>query len=241
MPFYPNTIEQAARTTSQTAADRERAAGTFGGGESVANGSNPVGGFAGRMGYTPEALGALWESPWTILPDVFRAFKQPGATSGPGYQALRDIGADPLTLYNIMVGGKKSMAGQKGEVEGDAVGNYANWLASLYGTLGSRGGRGFAGQELLQNIWNPDKGSTLEQLEAAGDASTQLRTVFNLIREATNAGVNPVAARAYQAAAARMGDLAVNQTLSQGAGEGANAVSVAQTLRKLMAGQGYNG
>lgn len=231
----PNYMTTAQDDVWKQAAAAQAAAGT--GPEKISSGTNPQTGFAADMGYTPEAMGALWETPWAVLPDVFKAFQNPNAQAGPGYQALRDFGADPLTLYNIMVGATKDMTSSSG----NAPGNYANWLASLYGSLGERGGRGFSGRELISNIFNPGGGSTLKQVLTAGDAATQLRTVFNLIREATNVGVNPMAARAYQAQVARLGDLAVNQTLKQNAGEGANAVPVYETLRKLMAGQGYRG
>lgn len=185
------------------------------------NGTNPLAGFASR--YNPSQLENIWSNPWAILPDVFSGMDMRGG----GYQGLRDIGADPLTLYNIMAGGQGSLAG------GTATGDYANWLANLYKSLGSVGGRGFSGRELLQGVFNPGEGSALENILTAGDASTQMRTLFNMLRDASNVGLNPLAARGYQAAVARTGDQAINQMMRTDSGSGANNTPIYQLIREI--------
>lgn len=196
----------------------------------VTSGTNPGWGFAAR--YNPSQLQTIWESPWAVLPDVFSKFQNPSAMAGPGYQALRDLGADPLTLYNIMVGSDANFA----KTGTNAPADYANWLKNLYQSYGTVGGRGFSGRELLQNIFHPGANSSLAQILTAGNADTQMRTLFNLIREASNVGMNPVAARAYQAAAARTGDLAVNQYMKENADSAGNTMPVYERYRQLAAG-----
>src|SRR5262245_7555122 len=116
-------------------------------------GTNPMRGFASQ--YTPSTAQMVWDSPWAILPNVFKAFGGGGdnaralrAQTGAGYQSLRDIGADPLTLYNIMAGGDQLLSGQMGG--GSPEADYINWLNALYKSYGSVGGRAFSGRELLR-------------------------------------------------------------------------------------------
>jgi hypothetical protein len=194
-------------------------------------GMNPSTGFSQQ--YNPSQLmGTIWDSPWAVLPDVFKGIN----TAGPGYQALRDFGADPLTLYNIMVGGKSDF--NDSSTPGNAPGNYANWLNNLYTSMGTTGGRGFNAGELISRIFNPagsetGPSSSLYKILTAGDASTQMRTLFNLLRDASNVGMNPLAARGYQAYASRAGDAALNAMLKDNtAGGGANNVPVYQYLRQ---------
>ncbi len=108
--------------------------GTTGAGNfNITDGTNPLNGFASR--YTPAMLqNVIWDSPWAILPDVFNGINM----AGPGYQALRDFGADPLTLYNIMNG-----AGGN-DLTSAGVGGFTNFMNALYGNLGSNGGRAFS-------------------------------------------------------------------------------------------------
>ncbi len=193
-------------------------------------GTNPLTGFASR--YDPSQLEQIWQSPWAILPDVF-----PGMNlQGPGYQGLRDIGADPLTLYNIMAGRSDSLGG------GTATGNYTNWLADLMKSYGTKGGRSFAGNELLHALFNPKGGegagtqSALYNILTAGDAGTQMRTLFNMARDASNVGLNPLAARGYQSALARAGDQAQNAMLNSNANQGANNEPVFQYIREHFPG-----
>jgi hypothetical protein len=182
-------------------------------------------GWAAGQNYNPTALNAIYESPWTILKDVFGSGM---SDVGPGYNSLRDIGADPLTLYNIMVGGDKNFAGSTENPQG----NYANWLANLYNQMGTTGGRGFSMGELSDQIFNPGANSSLKQILTQGDASMQMRTLFNMLREASNVGMNPLAARGYQGALARAGDDAIRQTYHSDADQGANNRAVYETIAR---------
>lgn len=192
-------------------------------------GTNPVTGFASQ--YNPNQLENIWQSPWAILPQVFPGMNMTGA----GYQGLRDIGADPLTLYNIMAGRSKDLAGA-------GVGGYANFLANMFSGLGRVGGRQFSGAELLKQLFNPVGGegaitqSALYNILTAGDAATQMRTLFNMARDASNVGINPLAARGYQAALARAGDRATNMLMRDDSGQGANNVPIYQLIRQIAPG-----
>ena len=177
--------------------------GGVAGGYDTRQGTNPLNGFSSR--YTPALLNnIIWDSPWAVLPDTFSGINM----AGPGYQALRDFGADPLTLYNIMNG-----AGGN-DLTSAGVGGFANFMNALYTSMGTQGGRAFSTRELLNNISGADPNSALGKIMLSGDAGTQVRTLFNLIRESTNAGMNPLAARGYQAAAARQGDQYLNQVIN---------------------------
>jgi hypothetical protein len=197
-------------------------------------GMNPATGFAAR--YNPSQLGNVWDSPWAILPDVFRGMNM----AGPGYQALRDIGADPLTLYNIMVGGGTDFLSGGG----NAAGNYANWLNNLYSSMGQTGGRGFNAGELISRLFNPrnnpsvDGGvSSLYNILTAGDAGTQSRTLFNMLRDSANVGMNPLAARGYTAAATRGLDQVLNAIMNDpSTGGGANNTPVYQLFKQYAPG-----
>lgn len=150
--------------------------------------------------YTPAMMDFVYENPWTILPDVFNGI----STTSPLYQALRDMGGDPLTLYNITAGA----------AEGSRAGgadDFINWLAQTFGQQGTAGGQRFNAQTLLQNLFSQDKfgadaKSSLGQILGAGDMSTQIRTLYNMAKDASNVGMNPLAARGYQAALAQAGD-----------------------------------
>lgn len=187
-------------------------------------GTDPYSGFASQ--YQPGALrNTIYDNPWTILPDVF-----PGMTqSTPGYQNLRDIGADPLTLYNIM-------QGSYGSLQGANEGDYANWLANIYKNMGTVGGRSFDTRELMNSITGARENSALRNALQAGDTSTQVRTLYNLMSEAANAGMNPLAARALQSKLAQSGDAYMNASTKANAGEGANAQSFDQWLTQNMPG-----
>lgn len=213
MPLNTNSFDQSLASSGGTPTG-------VGGGPNNQSGTDPLTGFSSR--YNPANLNSIiWDNPWAILPDVFQGIN----TAGPGYQALRDFGADPLTLFNII-------AGKNSDLTGAGVGGFTNWLANLYGDLGSVGGRAFNSRELLNNIYNPGQGSALENILKSGDVGTQVRTLFNLVREATNAGMNPLAARGYQAMVARRGDEYQNQVLQSGAGEGAGNMGMNQWLRQ---------
>lgn len=199
-------------------------------------GTDPATGFASR--YTPSQLGNVWDSPWAILPDVFRGMNM----AGPGYQSLRDIGADPLTLYNIMVGGGTDFLDQRTTT--NPAGDYTNWLNNLYASMGARGGRGFSAGELLGRLFNPRNNpgvpggqSSLYNILTAGDAGTQMRTLFNMIRDSANVGMNPLAARGYTAAATREGDRVLNAIMNDPlTGGGANNVPVYQLFKQMAPG-----
>lgn len=180
-------------------------------------GTADITGFASR--YTPIGLQQAFENPWFILRDVF-----PGiSVSSPGYQALRDFGADPLVLYNIMRGGS-------GMIEDQGGAEFVNFMADLYRQLGTRGGQGFSARQLLQNIFNAANATTEEGLAQntlaailnAGDQSTQVRTLFNLLRDVSNAAMNPLAASAFQATAAQAGDLYGNAMMRADADQTVN-------------------
>lgn len=201
----------------------------------------PLTGWARGRGYNPTELNAIWDSPWAILPDVFKGINQSG---GPGYQALRDFGADPLTLYNIMVGGGTNFQGASGNPQG----NYANWLQQLYSNLGSQGGAGFNAGNLLRQLFNPDVSSTMNQygqpdrqsslynILTAGDSGTQMRTIYNMARDAANVGMNPLAARGYASALSRAGDTAINQNLSSNSGSGTADIPIYELLKRIAPG-----
>lgn len=180
----------------------------------VAAGTRPLTGFASR--YTPTGATQAFENPWYILRDVFPGMQ----VNSPGYQALRDFGADPLVLYNIMQGASQSIEDQGG-------GDFINFMAELYKNLGSVGGRGFSALELLNNVFGAagqtsEEGvgkTTLAQILGAGDQSTQIRTLFNLLRDVSNASMNPLAASAYQAAVAQAGDVYGNRMMQTDAAD----------------------
>jgi hypothetical protein len=180
-------------------------------------GMAPYTGFASR--YQPGMLAnQIYENPWYILPDVFNGI----STSSPGYQALRDFGGDPVSLFNIMAGSDQMLGTQGTGGEGD----FANFMAQLYQSLGTAGGQGFNSKELLGNIFGQDKfgadsQTTLGQILGVGGMSQQVRTLFNFLRDVANVSMNPLAAAGYTGAAAQAGDRYGNAML--------NAPDAAQT------------
>lgn len=180
-------------------------------------GTSPLTGWAGQQGYTPGMMPTIYENPWYVLPDVF-----PGmANTSPLYNQLRDFGADPLALYNIIMG-SQGLVDQSGNAQG---GDFANFLQSLYSGLGTPGGQGISAGKLIQMLFGEGASgpeTTLGQILSAGDMGTQVRTMFNLLRDVSNAGMNPLAARGYQAAVARSGDQYGNEMLKAGGEDGAS-------------------
>jgi len=177
-------------------------------------------GWAAQQGYTPEMLESIYQNPWFLLQDVFKGIN----TSSPGYQALRDFGADPLSLFTIMQGSDRMTA-----ETGEGAGGFANFLNNLYTNLGTSGGRGLSAPELLGNIFGQtsfgDKAqSDLGMLLGQGDAGTQIRTLFNLLRDVAGATMNPLASAAYQGALAQAGDTYGNEMLRADAGSTLNPV-----------------
>jgi hypothetical protein len=168
-------------------------------------GTSGLQGFAAR--YTPAMLEQAYENPWYILRDVFGGISE----ASPLYQALRDMGGDPLTIFNIARGSQ-----QKIDTGGE---DFVNWLADVYGQQGQVGGTDFSVQQLLGSLFGQDKfgadsQNTLGQILGAGDMSTQIRTLYNMARDVSNVGMNPLAARGYQAALAQAGDR-YGQTIMQ--------------------------
>ena len=206
-----DTMLQGSETNARNrAAQTSSTSGTGTGGSSTTSGTssgmNPYTGFASQ--YAPGALmNTIYDNPWYVLPDVFKGI----STSSPGYQYLRDFGGDPLSLYNIMNGGS-------GQIDG-GEGDYANFLAEMYKNLGTPGGQGFSATELLSNIFNASKESSLGSILGAGDMNMQIRTLFNLLRDASEVSMNPLAARGYQSAIAQQGDRYGNEMLRTGAGD----------------------
>lgn len=178
-------------------------------------------GWAGQQGYTPEMLESIYQNPWFLLQDVFQGIN----TSSPGYQALRDFGADPLSLFQIMEGADKFSVNQ----EGGAASSFANFLQNLYTQLGTSGGQELSAKEMIGNIFGQsefgaDAGSDLGRLLGSGDASTQIRTLFNLLRDVAGSAMNPLAASGYQAALAQAGDRYGNEMLRTSVGDQPNPV-----------------
>ena len=173
-------------------------------------------GWAGQQGYVPEMLESIYQNPWFLLQDVFQGIN----TSSPGYQALRDFGADPLSLYTIMQGANSLTQNQ----DGGAASGFANFLQNLYSQLGTSGGQELSAREMIGNIFGQtefgaDAGSDLGRLLGSGDASTQIRTLFNLLRDVAGSAMNPLAASGYQAALAQAGDRYGNAMLRTSVGD----------------------
>jgi hypothetical protein len=176
------------------------------------SGLAPATGWAAQQNYTPAMLSELYENPWYALGDVFPRFGTQEGVQTPLYQALRDFGADPLALYQLMAGPQV-----QGPMEGGS--DFANWIANLYKQLGTPGGQAPQSRQLLSNLFGADSKSALGLVLGAGDMGTQVRTLFNLARDASNAGMDPLQARGYQAALARAGDLYGNSQMSAGEGQ----------------------
>ncbi|HWV22988.1 MAG TPA: hypothetical protein VNZ58_02270, partial [Thermomicrobiales bacterium] len=129
---------------------------------------------------------------------------------------------DPMALYNIIYG-------SNGMIPQESHGDYANFLNELYSGLGTAGGQGINARQLLANIFGAGSDSTLGQVMSAGDMSQQTRTLYNLIRDATNMGLNPLAASGYQSATARALDDYGSSMLTKNAGD---TVGPAEYLRQ---------
>ncbi len=184
----------------------------------------PMTGFASR--YTPALADQAYENPWYILPDVF-----PGmATSSPMFQALRDLGFDPLTLFNIMAGSQQTID--------QGAGDYINWLQNLYQQQATPGGATLDATSLIQTLFGQDalgadSKNSLGQILGAGDMGTQIRTLFNMAREISNGAMNPLAARGYQSALAQAGDRYGNAQMKADATDDGNAsMSPTEWMRK---------
>lgn len=197
MAPLPGSAEEAALNAASTTPGTPPPSGAPGNNSAMA--MDPYTGFAAQ--YAPGTLqNTIYDNPFFILRDVFSGINE----SSPGYQALRDFGGDPLALFNIMAGANGTIAG------GDqGAGAFVNFLADLYQNLGTPGGGGFNSRDLLRNIFGQntqDPKTTLGNILVAGDMGQQIRTLFNLARDAAGVSMNPLAASAYQAAIARAGD-----------------------------------
>lgn len=218
----PGTYQGTTAANPGLASDAQRTGNQYTpyGPNNIAGGTNPLTGFASR--YSPAMGQQAYQNPWYILQDVFNGINP----SSPGYQALRDFGADPLTLYNVMHGSVAS-AGQQGAESGPQ--DFINFMADLYSNLGTPGGRGFSSQELLNRVFGTDKfgadsKTQLGQILGAGDMSTQISTLFNILRDISNVGMNPLAARGYQASIAQAGDRYGNAMMKAPADQTVNPV-----------------
>jgi hypothetical protein len=181
---------------------------------SAANPAQPAS-FASQ--YTPAMQQQVYENPWYILPDVFQGI----APTSPLYQSLRDMGADPLALYNVM-------QGSQGKTGNDA--SYIDWLADFFKKQTTAAPNQASPQNLLSMIFGQEKfgaesPNTLGQILGAGDMSTQVRTLYNLAKDSTNLSMNPKTARAYQAALAQSGDTYGTEMLGSQGGTGVQNIS----------------
>jgi hypothetical protein len=189
-------------------------------------GMAPMTGFASR--YTPAMADQVYENPWYLLSDIFPGMK----TSSPGYQALRDLPFDPLTLYNLMVGSEQSTD--------QGAGDYINWLKNMYEQQGSVGGATLNSTKLLKTLFGQeglgaDSENSLGQILGAGDMGTQIRTLFNMAREVSNGTMNPLAARGYQSAIAQAGDRYGNAQMKTDLAEnGGASLSPSQWIAQQM-------
>jgi len=193
------------------------------------SGTNVMSGFAGQ--YTPSGAENIWQQPWMILDKLY-----PGMNSvGAGYNALRNLNADPMSLYEMIAGRTGALAGEGSG--GTGTGDYINWLANLYKNLGTVGGRGFSAGEMLRNLFNPGGDNTsLNQVLVNGDGPTQMRTLFNMAKDATSVGMNPLAARGYQGALSRAGDKAISMMSSADAGSAVNNMPIYQLIKQIAPG-----
>lgn len=197
-------------------------------GTSTADGMDPYTGFASQ--YAPGALqNTIYDNPWYILKDVFSGMQ----SNSPGYQYLRDFGADPLSIYNIMSGSNQTLDG--------GAGDFTNFMAEMYKNLGTPGGQGFNAKELMGNIFGASDESSLGNILNAGDMNTQIRTLFNLLRDVANVGMNPLAAGGYTSAVARAGDDYGNAMLKSSAGDTVGPTEWLAQNMPWLAGAGSSG
>lgn len=196
-------------------------AGGSGGGNGTASGDIPAGdwgsgnpqdglagatGWAAAQGFTPAELNSIYDEPWRIIglsyPDI--------ATGGAGYSALRNYPIDPLELRMMTQGAGGILTGGQGQTDDEkayGAADYANFLNNFYTQMGTAGGQGINTGALLSNIFGQDTSggpaeakTSLAQLLSSGDSSTQSRIMYNLVKSATEGGMDPLAAKAYQAA-----------------------------------------
>lgn len=199
---------------------------------------SPATGWAATQNFTPAMMESIFSNPWYLASRVFQGID----TASPGYQALRDIGGDPLTLFNIMQGSGRNIT------EANGANEFANFMANLYQNLGTAGGRGLNGREMIRAIFGEDvsggelgpdgkpkagTSSTLGNILNAGDMGQQVRTLFNMLRDVASTTMNPLAAAGYQSAIARAGDVYGSEMLSRDAG---NTPHITEWMNQFMPG-----
>lgn len=200
----------AAKQAAAVAAGGGGGTGGVGGGGGTGNAADGLAGatgWASTQGFTPAELNTIYDEPWRII-----GLTYPGiATGGAGYSALRNIPIDPLELRMMTQGAEGILAGgTPGSTDAEqeyGAADYANFLNDFYTQMGTSGGQGINTAELLNNIFGQvtgegpaDATTSLAQLLSSGDSSTQARVMYNLVKSATEGGMDPLAAQAYQAA-----------------------------------------
>lgn len=171
-------------------------------------GMKDVTGRAKEWGYTPAMMDQVYQNPFAILKDLF-----PGMTeSSPMYQALRNLGADPLTLFTVLAG-SQSMFPETG-----GGSNFVDWLSNMYSNYSTPGGKTVDGAQALRNIFGQDKlgakaTNSLGMSLGAGDQSTQTRTMFNLVKDIASMTMDPISSSGYQSAMQQAGDGYMNAML----------------------------
>ena len=156
-------------------------------------------GWAATQNFNPTELEHIYQNPQAILPYIFGQM----APGSAGYNRLRNLQWDPLAIMMMSQGAGSMMADPS---TGGGVGGFANFLNDLYSQIGTAGGQGVNAAALLRNIFAQEGTSTgdaktsLGQMLGAGDSTQQSRTLYNLVRDLTQAGMNPLAAQGMQAA-----------------------------------------
>lgn len=193
-----------------------------------ADGMANMTGWAAQQNFNPTELEHIYNNPQAILPYIFGQM-QPGS---PGYSRLRNLQWDPLAMLTLTKGSDQ-MLGDASTWGGP--GGYANFLNELYSNIGTAGGQGLNAAELMRNIFQQEGTSTgdattaLGNMLGAGDATQQARTLYNLIRDITTAGMNPLAAQAMQAATMNQLDRYNSSVLTQ---DSENVPSAVDYLRQ---------
>ena len=189
-------------------------------------GSDAMSGWAGQQGYNPSQIAnTIWDNPFYIIPRVFGQGDSMFGT--PGYNTLRNLNFDPLTLYVISQGANSAMTSQGAD-------DYVNWLQGMYSNYGTTGGRAFNSRELLGRVGDASSNleSALGQALNAGDNSTQVRTTYNMLSDIYNAGMNPVTASALRAGLTTQGDRYLANSAMANSDEGPNSMNFAQWLQQ---------
>lgn len=191
--------------------------------------ADPMTGWAAQQGFNPSQIAnTIWDNPFQIIPRVFgNGTANEGMFGTPGYNTLRNLNFDPLTLYVIGQGANSSMTSEGAD-------DYVNWLKNMYQNYGTGGGRAFNSRELLGRVDTAanNENSALGQALRAGDNSTQVRTAYNMLSDIYNAGMNPVTASALRAGLTTQGDRYLAQSSTSDSDAGANSMNFAAWLRQ---------